>query len=110
MPITMPASRQPEELSSGSSAGARRAIQIGAAATRIPASEDAMWRSPSVMSVNGAAIWIVASRAISGARFMSPPIAPRWSATGHRTSAASAVRAHTISAADMSRSPILMNR
>src|SRR2546423_3005025 len=89
---------------------ANNAVKIGADATRMPASEEAMWRSPWLISRNGPATWIAArTNTCTGLlqTFASPP--ERY-ANGSSTSDASAVREKTTPAGERSSSPILMNR
>ena len=110
IPITMPTARMPEERSSLSRNGARIAVEIGEAATRMLASEEEMCFSPSPISVSGTPMWIAPRRATSGARRPSPFNAPRRRASGNSTSAASPQRIEVISAAENERRPILMKR
>ena len=111
MPIATPARLALEARSSPSSANASRNVKIGAAATRMPVSDDAMWRSPAAISSSGPPIWTTASTRIALRLTRRPPSAPARAATGSSTSAASAVRTQTISVGDMSSSSAtLMNR
>ena len=83
----------PCERSSWSTQIASSAVNSGAEATRIPASEEEISCSPAAISRNGPATWIAASSASrADQRPRSRPSAPRAAASGTSTSAASATR------------------
>ena len=71
-------------------------MKIGAAATRMPASDDAMWRSPYVISKNGTTTCTIAMNAIAPQRPRSAPSASSRIAIGTSTAAPSAIRAKTM--------------
>ena len=86
-------------------------MKIGAVATRMPVSDEAISRSPAAISSSGPPIWMTASTSIGPTFRRRPPSASLRAATGSSTSAASAVRMHTIAVGDTSSSSAtLMNR
>ena len=93
------------------SAKASRKVKIGAVATRIPVSDDAMRSSPSPISVSGTATWTNDRTTIGPKRSRTLPRTPRCAASGTSTSAARAVRMETIAQGDTpSSSATLMKR
>ena len=89
---------------------ASSAVNRGAEATRIPASDEVISSWPWAISTNGPATWIGPTTISHPAREREPASAPWEAAIGSRTSAASATRAQAITPGAMSRSPISMNR
>src|SRR4051812_37713680 len=110
MPIPVPITPTRASRSSGSTNSAISAVKIGAAATRMPASDELIDCSPALISRNGSATWMSASTTTSTQRAASPASAPRRHAIGARAAAASAVRRKTTACGERSRSPILMKR
>src|SRR6266511_1776529 len=109
-PTSTPASRRPWERSSWSTQIASSAVNRGAEATRMPASEEEISSSPAEIRKNGPATWTAPTRASHPARARTPASAPWKAATGRSTSAASAIRTKATIEGERSRSPILMNR
>ena len=109
MPTTIPTAAQPCARSSWSKPRASRAVKIGAAETRMPASWDSMWFSPKVMSRNGITTWTSPIAATHGQRPRSGASASQRRASVSRTTAPSAVRMQTMAPSLKSSSATLMN-
>jgi hypothetical protein len=77
----------------------------------MPVSDDAMCRSPYVISRNGITTWMSAMKMIGPVQRRIPRSAPAFHASGTSTSAPSAIRAKTRKiGATSSLSATLMNR
>jgi hypothetical protein len=96
MPIATPTSALALSRCSPLSANASRKVKMGAVATRIPVSDDAMCSSPSPISVSGPATCTSDSTTIGPSRPRRLVRTPSFAASGTSTSAASAVRIETI--------------
>src|SRR5215212_2914402 len=111
IPIATPTRADALSRCSPLSANASRKVKIGALATRIPVSDDAMCSSPSPINVSGPATWTSERTTIGPSRPRRLPSTPSLSASGTRTAVASAVRMETIAQAEKtSSSATLMNR
>ena len=111
MPIATPTSALALSRCSPLSTNASRKVKMGAVATRIPVSDEAMCSSPSPISVSGPATCTSASTTIGPTRPRRLPSTPSLTASGTSTTAASAVRIETIDHAEnTSSSATLMKR
>jgi hypothetical protein len=100
IPIATPARAAGLSRCSPLRAKASRKVKIGALATRIPVSDDAMCSSPRPISVSGPATWTSESTTIGPRRPRRLRNTPSFAASGTSTSAASMVRIETIDHAE----------
>jgi hypothetical protein len=76
-------------------------VKIGAVATRMPVSEEDTSRSPAAIRSSGPPTWTTASTPMATTLSRSPASRPARAAIGSSTSAASRVRAKTMTVGDM---------